>query len=51
MLAHTFSPSTWESFAFNPSTTEVETERDMAGWREEYKVGGDKSLVQFGDAV
>ena len=28
---------------FNPSTREVETGSDMAGRREEYKVGGDRS--------
>ena len=32
MVAHTF----------NPSTREVETERDMAGQREEYKAGGER---------
>ena len=35
MVALTFSPSTWESQAFNhPSTREVESGRDMAGSRE-----------------
>ena len=27
----------------NPRTREVETGRNMAGWREEYKTGGDSS--------
>ena len=34
-----------QSYAFNPGTREVET-RVMAGWREEYKVGGDRRSVQ-----
>ena len=42
-MAHTFNPSTWESHAFNLNTKEVETGRDMAGWRDKYKVGGDRS--------
>ena len=29
---------------FNPSTREVETGSDMAGQREKYKAGGDRSL-------
>ena len=33
--------------AFSPSTREVEMGRDMAGQREEYKAGGDKSSGQF----
>ena len=33
MVAHTF----------NPSTRKVETESDIAGQREEHKVGGDRS--------
>ena len=33
-MVHTFNPSAWESHAFNPSTREVETGRDMAGHRE-----------------
>ena len=28
---------------FNPSTLKVETGTDLAGWREEYKEGGDRS--------
>ena len=32
-----------ESYAFNPNTSDVETERDMAGLREEYKAGADRS--------
>ena len=43
MLAHTFNPSTLESHAINPSTKEVETERCMAGKREEYKAGEEKT--------
>ena len=43
VVAHTFNPSTWESHAFNPSTTEEESRKDMAGWRDEYKAGGDRS--------
>ena len=43
MVAHTFNPSTWESHAFNPSTRKVETGRDIAGWKEDYKVAGDRS--------
>ena len=46
VVAHTFNPSIWESPAFNPSTKEVETGRDMAGQREEYKAGGDRSSSQ-----
>ena len=43
MVTHTFNPSNWEPHAFNPSTRKVETGRDLAGWREEYKAGGEKS--------
>ena len=42
-MVHTFNPSTWESHALNPSTRKVETGRDMAGRREEYKTGEDRS--------
>ena len=35
VLLHTFNPSTCDSEAFNPSSEEVETGRDMAGRREE----------------
>ena len=28
-MAHTFNPSIWESYAFNPSTKEVETGRGI----------------------
>ena len=31
MVAHTFNSSTWESYAFNPNSREVETGRDMVG--------------------
>ena len=31
-------------YTFNPSTWEMETRGDMAGWRELYKAGGDRSL-------
>ena len=43
MAAHTFNPNTWESQAFNSSTEEVETGRDMAGQREEIGVQGIQS--------
>ena len=36
-------PSGGVAHNFNPSTREVEMGRDMAGQREEYKVGGDGS--------
>ena len=43
-MARTFNLSTWESPAFNPNTREVETERDMAGQREEFKADGKQEL-------
>ena len=46
-MVRTFNPSTWETHTFNPSTREVETGRDTAGQREEYKVGRDRSSVAF----
>ena len=50
-MAHTFNPNTWKSQAFDPSIREMETGRDMAGWREEYKVGGDRSSVKSEDRI
>lgn len=46
-MAHTFNPTTWESHAFNPSTGKVETGRDSAEQREEYKVGRGQTLSTF----
>ena len=43
VVAHTFNLSIRKSQAFNPNIREVETGRNMAGQREEYKVGGDRS--------
>lgn len=43
MVAYTFSPSIWAAQTFNPSTREVEPGREMAGQREEYEAGGDRS--------
>ena len=37
----------WEAHTFNPSTREVGTGSDMAGWRKEYKAGGDRSLAHL----
>ena len=42
MVAKTFNPSL-DSLAFNPSTREVETGKNMAGQREEYKAGEDRT--------
>ena len=47
-MAHTFNPSTGKSHAFNSNTWEEETESDMAGHREEYKVGRDRSQLLLG---
>ena len=41
MVAHTLDPSTRESQAFNASSREIETGRDMARQREEYKARGE----------
>ena len=35
-----------ETDTFNPRTREVKMGSDMAGWREEYKVEGDRDSVQ-----
>ena len=42
LASDTFNPSTWESHNFNPHISEVETGKDMNGWTEEYKVGGNR---------
>ena len=47
VLVHIFNPSNWKSHAFNLSTREVETGKDMAGQREEYKAEGDRSSIAF----
>ena len=41
--SHIFTPSTWESQAFNSSTREVETGRDRTEQSEGNKAGGDRS--------
>ena len=52
MVAHTFNPSTWKSYAFNTRTSEVETVKYMSEWKEEYKEGEDWSLEHsFGEFV
>ena len=43
VVAHTLNPSYWESHVFNSNTGGVETGKDMAGWREESKIGKGKS--------
>ena len=45
VVAHTFNPSTWESDTFNPRTRKGEPGRVTAGWRGEYKAGGDRSSL------
>lgn len=52
-MEHIFDPRTWESHAFaptlenhtplSPGIREVETGSDMARWREENKVRGDRN--------
>ena len=44
VMADTFNPSIWGSHTFNPNTRELETGRDMAVRREEYKAGRDSKL-------
>ena len=46
LVTRTFNPNIWESHTFNPNSKEVEPGRDMARWREEYKVGRERSSLQ-----
>ena len=51
VVAHTLNPSTRESQAFNPSTREIETGRDIARKREEYKARGERNSRHSEDSV